>query len=35
MRKDPLNCWIFPEMEKYIIPLFSIETQNSFKELLI
>lgn len=34
MRKDPLNCEIFPAMEKYIIPLFSEETQKSFRELL-
>jgi radical SAM protein with 4Fe4S-binding SPASM domain len=32
-RKDPLNCEVMPMFEKYIVPLFSIETQQNFKEL--
>ncbi|ADM69614.2 hypothetical protein PPE_01778 [Paenibacillus polymyxa E681] len=33
LRKDPLNCEIMPLFEKYIIPLFSQETQDCFSEL--
>ncbi|MFM9281292.1 radical SAM/SPASM domain-containing protein [Paenibacillus jiagnxiensis] len=33
MRKDPLNCEVMPLFEKYIIPLFSQETQKSFHRL--
>lgn len=33
LRKDPLNCEVMPLFEKYIIPLFSQETQDSFNRL--
>ncbi|WP_025683555.1 radical SAM/SPASM domain-containing protein [Paenibacillus maysiensis] len=32
-RRDPLNCAVLPMFEKHIIPLFSKETQENFKEL--
>lgn len=34
MRKDPLNCEVMPLFEKYIIPLYSEETQDSFNSLI-